>query len=308
MFKGCIYRHWIVLDGVETSYIGLHKGVNPKKDRWGRNGKGYKPKKGKESTDFCKAILEYGWENFNHEIIGFVEAETKEQLALDLDEWEKYYIEKYDSFDNGFNSTTGGSGGAVMSEESIRKNSEATKQGMANMSDEEKKQWKEKQKQTWQNMSDEAKRQWKEKQKQTWQNMSDEEKKQRSEKQKQGFVNMSDEAKKQWREKMSEARKGDKNPMYGRTGEKSPMYGRTGEKHPNSKKVICLTTGQIFNCIKEAQKWLGKGNIYKCCNGESKHAGKHPLTGERLHWMYYSDYLEKQQNNKDDQNSSAEVA
>lgn len=71
-------------------------------------------------------------------------------------------------------------------------------------------------------------------------------------------------------------------------GEKNPMYGRTGEKNPNSKKVICITTGEIFNCLKvAAEKYnvLNSG-ICSCCRGKVKSAGKHPLTGEKLIWEY----------------------
>jgi group I intron endonuclease len=35
--------------------------------------------------------------------------------------------------------------------------------------------------------------------------------------------------------KMSEARKGDKNPMFGRTGDMHPMFGRTGDMHYSRK-------------------------------------------------------------------------
>ena len=66
-------------------------------------------------------------------------------------------------------------------------------------------------------------------------------------------------------------------------------------------KVVCLETKQVFDSIKQAQEWLGKGNIKEHLKGNSKYAGKHPITGEKLHWMYYSDYLklqEEEQQNK----------
>lgn len=49
MFKGYIYRHWIINDkGIEKSYIGQvyrsNKDVNPQ-ERWGKNGNGYAPKR-----------------------------------------------------------------------------------------------------------------------------------------------------------------------------------------------------------------------------------------------------------------------
>ena len=111
MFKGCIYRHWIVNDkGIEKSYIGLHSGNQPEKDRWGKNGNGYKPQNSKKPTKFYNAIRKYGWHNFNHDILEWVEVETLEELMSTLKNKEKYYIEQYDSYHNGYNSTLGGDG------------------------------------------------------------------------------------------------------------------------------------------------------------------------------------------------------
>jgi group I intron endonuclease len=53
---------------------------------------------------FHRAIRKYGWESFEWAVID--EADTKEELA----EKEKQWIDKYDSFGNGYNMTTGGDG------------------------------------------------------------------------------------------------------------------------------------------------------------------------------------------------------
>ena len=60
-----------------------------------------------------------------------------------------------------------------------------------------------------------------------------------------------------------------------------------GEKNPRARKVICITTGETFNYIVEAEEKynIGIGNISKCCKGKLKSAGKLP-TGERLVWRY----------------------
>ena len=62
----------------------------------------------------------------------------------------------------------------------------------------------------------------------------------------------------------------------------------------NSRKVTCLNNGQIFNSIIEATKFYGfksQSAISGCCNKRSKSAGKDKITGEKLRWMYYDDYL-----------------
>jgi hypothetical protein len=66
------------------------------------------------------------------------------------------------------------------------------------------------------------------------------------------------------------------------------------------KQVICLTTGKIFNSIKEAGKEynIKQCGIGACCSNNQKYAGKHPETGENLRWMYYEDYI-KEQNGKE---------
>lgn len=63
-----------------------------------------------------------------------------------------------------------------------------------------------------------------------------------------------------------------------------------GGDHPSAKKVVCLETKQVFGTIKEASKWC-HGNIKAFLSGATKSAGKHPETGEKLHWMLYEDYI-----------------
>jgi rubrerythrin len=67
-----------------------------------------------------------------------------------------------------------------------------------------------------------------------------------------------------------------------------------------SKSVICITTGEIFKSIADAGR---KYNINQCGIGECcrdkykiigrKSAGKHPITGEPLQWMYYEEYIKQ---------------
>ena len=288
MYKGYIYRHWIVNDkGIEKNYIGQVYNRTPKQ-RW-RNGKGYlsKRKDGRFSY-FGNAIQKYGWDNFNHKVLFSIECETLEELVFWLDEWEKYYIEKYDSFYNGYNGDTGGKNGYIVSETTKKRQSNSHK---AFYSTEQGKQLK--------------------------QQIS-----------KKGEDNPfygkkhSGEAK----QKISESRKqyvGEKHPNYGKTGEQATFYGkhhteefkkrqsemkkgvRTDSQIQQMKKVICLNTLQVFHCIADAKQWCGvKNGISKCCQGKCKSTGKHPETGEPLKWMYYSDYLEQLNKNNPDSNNN----
>lgn len=62
---------------------------------------------------------------------------------------------------------------------------------------------------------------------------------------------------------------------------------RSASRH----KVVCLNNGEIFNSIVDAENHYNIQNISGCCIGQIKSAGKHPITKEKLKWMYYEDYL-----------------
>lgn len=61
-----------------------------------------------EKTKFYNAVRKYGWDNFDYDIIAQMEADTPEEITILLDAAEEKYIEQYDSFYHGYNSTTGG--------------------------------------------------------------------------------------------------------------------------------------------------------------------------------------------------------
>ena len=70
----------------------------------------------------------------------------------------------------------------------------------------------------------------------------------------------------------------------------------SGANHHQAKKVICLNTKEVFNTLTEANEKYGgttRSNISKVCLGKRKSAGTHPVTKEKLHWMYYEEYVEK---------------
>lgn len=78
----------------EKVYIGQTK--QSLKSRW-ENGYGYR-----ECPKFWNAIQKYGWDNFEHILI-------EDNLTLEeANKKEQYYIQKYDSVNNGYNISIGG--------------------------------------------------------------------------------------------------------------------------------------------------------------------------------------------------------
>ncbi len=97
------------------------------------------------------------------------------------------------------------------------------------------------------------------------------------------------------RMKISESKKGEKNPMFGKPlsdehrrkiseankGKKKPDGFASGLKHPQARMVICVETGEIFDYIRLAAtvKKLNHRNISNVCNGRRKTCGGY-------HWRY----------------------
>ena len=55
-------------------------------------------------------------------------------------------------------------------------------------------------------------------------------------------------------------------------------------KHPGAKKVLCINTGEIFNCIRDASDKYDAHSISLCCKGKVKYSGIY--NGEKLKWKY----------------------
>ena len=60
------------------------------------------------------------------------------------------------------------------------------------------------------------------------------------------------------------------------------------KRPPNIKKVICVTTGVIFDSIAEAEQKYNAKSVSDCCSHKRNFAGK--LNGVPLQWMYYNDF------------------
>lgn len=200
---------------------------------------------------FKNSIQKYGWDNFKHEIL-FTNM-PKEDAKL----MEQLYIALYDSTNRtkGYNRDLGGNLPSIETIEKIRKS------------------------QTGKKMSKESKL--------------------KMSKARKGRVPWNKDKTGVFSEdtlkKISEALKGENNPNYGKHHTEDARRKisiahkgkRTGTENPNAKKVICITTGKIFNCINDAAKYYNiksPSNITACCSETYKSCNG-------LIWMYYEDYL-----------------
>lgn len=219
--------------------------------RWGKDGSGYKT-----STKFYRAIQKYGWENFEHLIL-FSELSENEANSIEesLIKWFRTTDDRY-----GYNLNSGGQN---------HHHSEETKAKI-------------------------------------------------------GKANAKALLGKHWSEShrilISEMFKGEGNPFYGKhhteeskrkisesrkgqyNGEKHPFYGKhhsdeskqaisKKRQGKGGKKIRCVNTGEIFDCMMDAARWCGlktSSSIGQVCNktGKQKTAGKHPVTGEKLIWEF----------------------
>ena len=105
MRKGIIYVYFnrakYEKEGIEKYYIG--QTVRTMEQRAGKDGIGYHWDDSNYNNKFTNSIRKWGWESFEGRVL-------EEVYEEDLDELEKFYIEQFDSFKNGYNSTLGGEG------------------------------------------------------------------------------------------------------------------------------------------------------------------------------------------------------
>lgn len=88
---------------------------------------------------------------------------------------------------------------------------------------------------------------------------------------------------------------GEKHPRWGKTWDddhkrnmSDKMKGRySGTKNPNSKRIICITTNEVFDLVSDAAKKYGISptGISACLTGKRKRAGK-TTDGIPLEWKY----------------------
>lgn len=313
----CVYVH---TSPSGKKYVG-QTGKTPEQ-RWGKDGVHYLKKRNGDYMHpaFARAVLKYGWDNIEHEIVA--SNLTKEEA----DNFEKLLIEKLNtkSHQYGYNLKDGGLGGGGFSEETLKKMSESHKgikqseetirkraeklRGENNpnygkpLSAERQKKMQESRK--LKGISEETRKKMSEslqgeKNPNYGKPMSDEQKKKLSEALK--GKKHSEEAKK----KISEATKGESNPFYGRKHSEESLNKmreshkgqHMGIEHFNSKKVCQYDLQgnliKIWDCINDARRELSidSNGISNCCRGIQKKAAgfiwryaEDKITDEYITW------------------------
>lgn len=109
-----IYGHLCKTTG--RWYIGETSYIDNICDRFGNNGSRYTRFENNRLVHpkFANAINKYGWDNFEHYILEYCTDDN-------VNDREIYWINFYDSLENGYNATNGGKNGHKLTEENKRK-------------------------------------------------------------------------------------------------------------------------------------------------------------------------------------------
>ena len=292
MRKGIIYVYFnrtkYEKEGIEKYYVG--QTIGTMEQRAGKDGTGYHWDDPNCNSKFARSIRKWGWNAFEGRIL-------EEVYEEDLNELEKFYIEQFDSYKNGYNSTIGGEGTrgynpfANKTEEEIEKVRE--KQSIANKKRFEDKKEREK-------MSVIVKKRYedkklREKQSKTMKKHYEDPKA----REKISLANKKRFEDEKEREKISKAIKTAwENPER----KKIQSEKISGEKHGKAKSVYCKELNILFSYVKLAEKYCINilnskiGIISSVCNGKAKSTGK-LQDGTKLHWNWLED-IDKETLNK----------
>lgn len=263
--KWCVYCHTNKING--KKYFGITCVVP--EHRWHKDGSGYKGQ-----PHFWNAICKYGWDNFEHEIL-FNNQDFNSACQHERDLILRF---KTNQAEYGYNQTEGGDCNYSVSKEAREKMSKAAKE----------------------RLSDPTNHPWYGK-------------------------HLPPETIAKIKNTLTGKMVGDKNPNFGNhkiAGVNNYFYGkhhteetkqllrdlhlgkkesvetkqklsemRKGYKNSNIKPVYCIELDEIFwgqQCAVD-KYGFNRCCIGDCCRGKQKTAGKHPITGEPLTWIYVYD-------------------
>ena len=237
-----------------------------------------------DGTYFHNALKKYGQDGFKWDVIDYADNED------DLSKKEIYWIAYYESFldkNKGYNSTSGGETSKSISE-AVRLKISIKNKGKVIT-----KEHREKLRQAFigRNVSNETRvkiskavkgekngmfgRKHTDEEKENLRKKSSERKHTQESKDKIGKAhkgkNVSDETK----AKLSRAKTGKKLPPFSEQHIEKLREANVGGKNPQAKSLICLDTGEIYECIQEASSKTGihYKQISRCCNGKIEKAG-----------------------------------
>jgi len=76
--------------------------------------------------------------------------------------------------------------------------------------------------------------------------------------------------------------------LKSRRGINNNMYGKSGKDSPVARKVRCITTNEIFNCVADITRKYGinSAHIIEVCKAKRRSAGK--LNNQSLVWGYFN--------------------
>ena len=318
MKKGIIYVYFnkakYEKEGVEKYYVG--QTVGTMEQRAGKDGRRYGWDDLNYNSKFANSIRKWGWDAFEGRVL-------EEVYEEDLNELEKFYIEYFDSYKNGYNSTLGGEGTrghnpyANKTEEEMEEIKEKKSKSLSiankkrfqdpklreKLSIARRKCWEDKEYREKQNIArrkcwedQERRKKQSETIKKSWENKELREK-------------LSISLRKRWedkeyREKLSVARRKcwedqeyrEKQSIAQKKRFKSPEERQkiseklSGEKSPCVKNVYCNELNIIFSYIGLAEKYCKNilnskiGPIRAVCNGKRKSTGAY--NGKKLTWNW----------------------
>lgn len=265
MIKGVVYRY-VSPDG--KSYVGQTINESRRKLEFKRSVRSntYRSSKLKEAIEL------YGFDNFRYEVLFMVEYVSKEEAQRELYKMEMYFIEYYDSYNNGYNMTFGGDGVKGCPLEGAAKESMIKKLKEYYSIHDNPFKGKKHSDETKKILSEQAKLRVGENASMYGKHLSDKQKEILS--------------------KCAKQRIGNKNPFFGKLHKESTKN-RISEANSKPVYQIDSKTGEIlneFSSALEAGKYLGNpklnSEIIKCCRGYVSPSGRHYLTCKGYKWKY----------------------